>query len=81
MNELKLLQSLGFTLPSPAYLLGSIVFGVVGCIALRRGRKTTDKTLTWLGVGLMLYPYAISQTWLLWSVGLALCAWVYAQWR
>jgi len=28
----------------------------------------------WLGVALMLYPYAISRTWLLYAVGLALCA-------
>jgi hypothetical protein len=81
MDELKLLQSLGFTMPSPAYLLGSILFGIVGYIAFRHGKKTSHTTLKWLGVGLMLYPYALSQTWLLWSVGIAMCCWAYAQWQ
>jgi hypothetical protein len=81
MNELKLLQSLGFVMPSPAYLVGSILFGIVGYIVYRKGRKTAEKTLTWLGVGLMLYPYAISQTWLLWGIGIALCGWAYTQWQ
>ena len=30
-----------------------------------------------IGVGLMLYPYAISQTWLLYAVGVALCVGLY----
>jgi hypothetical protein len=30
--------------------------------------------MRWLGVALMLYPYVISQTWLLYGVGTALCA-------
>jgi hypothetical protein len=81
MDELKLLQSLGFTMPSPAYLAGSILFGIVGYITFRRGRKTEHTTLTGLGIGLMLYPYAISQTWLLWGVGIALCGWAYTQWH
>ncbi|MDB5884605.1 MAG: hypothetical protein JWR74_776, partial [Polaromonas sp.] len=37
--------------------------------------------LTWTGVALMLYPYAVPQTWLLWTVGVALCAWLYARWN
>jgi len=74
MNELAALQSLGLEWPSPAYLVGAIVFGVVGLVALRRGRKLKRPRTRWLGVALMLYPYAISSTWLLYVVGLALCA-------
>ena len=81
MDELKNLQSLGLVLPSPAYLLGAIVFGLIGYVAFRRGRKTSTAALTWIGVALMIYPYAVSQTWLLWTVGLALCAWLYARWN
>lgn len=72
---------MGFALPSPAYLLGALLFGLVGYIAYRRGRKTAQPVLTWTGVALMLYPYAVPQTWLLWAVGAGLSAWVYAKWN
>lgn len=81
MDELKTLQSLGLVLPSPAYMLGAIVFGLVGYAAFRRGRKTSTAALTWTGVILMIYPYAVPQTWLLWTVGVALCVWLYARWN
>jgi hypothetical protein len=81
MDELKQLESLGFVMPSPAYLLGAILFGIIGYITYRHGSKTSHTTLTWLGVSLMLYPYAISQTWMLWGVGIALCGWVYTLWQ
>jgi hypothetical protein len=74
MNELAALQSLGLELPSPLYLIGAILFGVFGLAAFRRGRKTERRTTLWLGVALMVYPYAVSRTWLLYVVGAALCA-------
>ncbi|OGA98166.1 MAG: hypothetical protein A3E25_11735 [Burkholderiales bacterium RIFCSPHIGHO2_12_FULL_69_20] len=74
MNELAALQSLGLELPSPLYLIGAILFGVFGLAAFRRGRQTERRTTTWLGVALMVYPYAVSRTWLLYVVGAALCA-------
>lgn len=80
MNELKQLESLGLVMPTPAYILGAILFGIIGYVVFRRGRKTSSANLTWTGVALMLYPYAVSQTWLLWAVGAALCGWVYAKW-
>lgn len=42
--------------------------------ALGRAGRPPSK---WLGVDLMLYPYAIAQTWLLYVVGAALCVGVY----
>ena len=81
MDELKNLQSLGLVLPTPAYILGAIVFGLIGYAAFRRGRKTSAPALTWTGVVLMVYPYAVPQTWLLWTLGVALCAWLYARWN
>ena len=81
MNELQQLESLGLTLPSPAYLAGAILFGIFGYVAYRRGRKTTESALTWSGLALMLYPYGVSQTWLLWAVGSALTLWVYLKWN
>lgn len=81
MNELNALQSIGLTLPSPAYLLGAILFGVWGYFAFRRGRKFQRPQLTWIGIALMVYPYAVSETWMLWMVGALLSAWVYAKWN
>lgn len=73
MNDLATLQALGLELPSPAYIFGAIVFGLIGLVAFRRGRKTGRRRTLWLGVALMIYPYAISRTWLLYAVGAALC--------
>jgi hypothetical protein len=81
MNEIQQLESLGLSLPSPAYLAGAIVFGIVGYIAFRRGRKNEAPPLTWSGLALMLYPYGVSQAWLLWLLGGALSLWVYAKWN
>ena len=80
MNELASLGALGLVLPSPAYIAGAILFGIVGYVAFRRGRKATRPELTWPGVALMVYPYAVPQTWLLWVVGVGLCGWLYVKW-
>jgi len=74
MDTLGALQSLGLELPSPTYIVGAIVFGLIGWVAFRRGRKLERPRTRWLGLALMLYPYAISNTWLLYGVGAALCA-------
>jgi hypothetical protein len=74
MNELSALQSLGLQLPSPAYIFGAIVFGLIGIAAFRYGRKWGHRPAVWIGVVLMVYPYAISSTWLMYALGVALCA-------
>lgn len=77
MNQLQTLESLGFTLPSPIYLLGALVFGVIGFAAYRYGKKAAMPAPRWIGVALMLYPYAISDTRLLYAVGTGLCLVLY----
>jgi len=77
MDELKTIESMGFSLPSPAYLFGALLFGIIGLAAYRYGKKASLEIPKWLGVALMLYPYAISETWLLYAVGAALCIGVY----
>jgi hypothetical protein len=64
---------MGFTLPTPAYLFGVVLFSIVGFAAYRYGKKASSSTARWLGIALMLYPYAISETWLLYLVGVGLC--------
>ena len=75
------LNALGLELPSMAYIAGALMFGVFGWAAFRRGRKTEDQAMTWGGVVLMVYPYAVSQTWLLWAIGVCLTGWLFSRWR
>lgn len=77
MDELHTLQSLGLELPTPAYLFGTLLFGIIGFAAWRYGRKAAHPAAKWLGIALMFYPYAVSQTWLLYTFGGALCAALY----
>jgi len=72
MDELAELQSVGLTLPTPAYIVGVILFSIVGYVAYRVGKKTARPIVKWLGVALMLYPYVVADTWLLYVVGAAL---------
>jgi hypothetical protein len=81
MNELKALQAMGLTLPSPAYLVGVLLFSLVGYVAFRHGRKAERKDHIGVGLALMLFPYAVSQTGLLWLVGGAMSAWVVWKWN
>lgn len=68
------LRMLGLELPTPAYMAGAILFGLLGYAAWRYGRRHERRLTTWLGVALMVYPYGVSQTWLLYALGVALCA-------
>jgi hypothetical protein len=77
MDALTTLDSLGFTLPSASYLTGTVIFGIVGYVAYRYGKKMSLQATKWIGVALMLYPYAISATWLLYVVGAGLCIGAY----
>ena len=77
MDNLSAVHALGFTLPTPAYLLGAILFGIMGFAAYRYGKKAARPHPKWIGVTLMLYPYAVSETWLMYAVGLGLCVALY----
>ena len=77
MNQLEQLNALGLTLPTPAYLAGALLFGIVGIAAFRYGKRNCAPIPKWIGIALMLYPYAISQTWLLYGLGAGLCAALY----
>lgn len=77
MDELKAVESLGLTMPTPAYLIGAILFSIIGYAAYRYGKRAEAATTKWLGVAIMLYPYAISETWQLYAVGAVLCIGLY----
>ena len=62
---------------SPAALFGSILFGAIGLAAFIYGKKMVLWKPMVIGVVLMAYPYFISETWILYSVGIALCLGLY----
>jgi hypothetical protein len=81
MDFLHALQELGLELPTPAYLIGLLLFGIVGAVAWWHGKRTQRPKPKWMGLALMLYPYATPQTWLLYAVGAALTGWACWSWN
>jgi hypothetical protein len=73
-NGLDALEMLGFTWPSPTYIVGLIVFGILGMCAYYVGKRRHQAKTKWLGVALMLYPYVVPNTWALYAIGVALSA-------
>ncbi len=76
-ETLRTLESLGITLPSRAYLIGAVLFSIIGYVGYRYGKKNSLQTTKWIAIALMLYPYVISETWLLYTVGAGLCVGLY----
>ena len=85
MDELRdvkeLLQAFGIQMPTPAYLVGVALFGVIGLIAFYTGRRRKRRAVMWLGVALMLYPYVVWGTVPMVAVGLVLSAATWWAWR
>ena len=81
MDLLEILKTAGLELPTPAYLVGATLFGIVGAVAWWHGKKTQRPRAKWIGLALMLYPYAIAQTWLLYAAGAGLCVWLALSWN
>lgn len=61
-------------MPSPAALFASLVFGVIGLTAFLYGKKHALIVPMVLGIGLMLFPYFVSDIWLMSGIGAALTA-------
>jgi hypothetical protein len=82
LREMKaLLEELGLTLPTPAYLIGVLLFGVIGIVLFVLGRRRRKPAVRWLGLTLMLYPYLIWGTAALYVVGAVLCVAAIWFWR
>jgi hypothetical protein len=65
------------TLPSPAVLFAGLLFGIIGLAAFTYGKKSTKWKPMIIGVVLMIFPYAVDETWLVYAIGVALCAALY----
>jgi hypothetical protein len=78
MDEQQLVSGLMGMMPTPAYIFGSILFGIIGFAAYRFGKKTERQRAKWTGVALMVYPYFIgSDVRVLFVIGAALCGVLY----
>ncbi len=79
MNSVQTLESLGLQLPGPWYIFGCILFSIIGYAVYRYGKKKAVAVPKWIGIALMLYPYVVTETWLLYvcGVGLSIAAYVY----
>jgi hypothetical protein len=76
MGDLQSLQSVlgsSFAFPSAANLFASVLFGIIGYAAFRYGRKTRSRNPVYIGLLLMLYPFVVSETWMMYAVGITLC--------
>ena len=76
LQALKTAESMGFALPTPAYLFGALLFGLIDWGTFRTGLRQQRSWSTWIVDALMLSPYQVSQTWLMYGTGTGttLCA-------
>jgi hypothetical protein len=72
-ETLALLEDLGITLPEPAYLLAVLLFGIIGIVLFILASRRRKRTVKWVALALMLYPYVVWGTAPVWGVGIALC--------
>jgi hypothetical protein len=57
---------------SASQIIGGLIFGVVGLYLFRWGKRNQNFWHMILGMGLMIYPYFVTNDWLIWIVGFAL---------
>jgi hypothetical protein len=62
---------MNFTTP---YLLGTVLFSSIGMGAFIYGKSQKQWGIFALGIILMIYPYAVNATWMLYAIGTALTA-------
>lgn len=57
-----------------ANLIGGVIFGIIGWSAFIYGKREKSMRPMGLGVGLMVYPYFIANTFLAYAIGITLTA-------
>lgn len=73
MDALSQLEAMGLTLPTPAYLVGALLFSTFGVVFYLLGKRRHKPRAKWLGLALMFYGYVVPSTWLLYVLGTLLC--------
>ncbi len=61
-------------MPTPAQLFAGLFFGLVGLVGFNYGRKQMLWRPLLVGLALMVFPYFVSEIWLLYAIGAGLCA-------
>jgi hypothetical protein len=61
-------------MPEPSYLLTSVIFSSIGMGYLIYGKKQKHKVAYYSGIGLLVYPYFISEIPIMVLAGIALMA-------
>jgi len=64
-------------MPTPGSLFAAILFGAIGMGAFVYGKRAGLAKPMILGIALMVYPYFVSETWLVFSIGALLCYFLY----
>jgi hypothetical protein len=70
-------SSFNFSWPQ---LIGGFIFGIVGLYAFNYGRKEKNYKVLSIGLVLMVYPYFVSNTILVYAIGLGVSSLLYF-WR
>jgi hypothetical protein len=73
-ESLGLLQDMGLSLSTPAYLIGLLLFGIAGIVLWVLGRRRRNPAVKYIGLALMLYPYLVWGTVALYGAGTVLSA-------
>ena len=53
-------------------LIAGFFFGVVGVYLLRKGKREANGWSLIIGVTMLIYPYAVSDPFLVWGIGIGL---------
>jgi hypothetical protein len=67
-------------MPEPALLFASLLFGLIGLLAFRSGKRNANWVQLLIGIVLMIFPYFVSSIALSYLIGAALCLALYV-WR
>jgi len=64
-------------MPTPGSIFGAILFGAIGMGAFVHGKRVGQVKPLAIGVALMVYPYFVSEAWLVFAIGAVLCFLLY----
>ena len=53
-------------------LIAGFLFGVLGVYLLRKGTREANGWSLVIGATLLVYPYTVSDPWLVWGIGIGL---------
>lgn len=56
---------------------GALIFGALGFWLIRAGRRAGNILWALIGLAMMVYPYFVSNGWVTWGIGFALCGVAY----